>query len=462
MTAPVDRSAAYCVIGAGAAGLAAAKNLMEYGFEVDVIEREDGVGGNWYYGRKHSSVYDSIHLITSKRYIEYDDFPIPAEYPTYLGHRHARAYFDAYAKHYGLYPHIEFERSVEWVDRRDGSPQWIVTLDGGECRRYGGLVIANGHNWKPRLPSYPGHFNGLTLHSADYKKPDVFAGKRVLVVGGGTSGCDIAVESSQVAAATYLSIRRGCYYWPKYLFGLPTDMVYEKVLKLHMPRSLVRLFGGMFLRLNSAGSAERYGLPKPSHRLLEEHFVINSTLLYQLGHGEIIPRPDVAELTVDGVRFTDGSSADVDVIVYATGYHQTEFPFIDRRYLNWHGRTPHFHLNAFHPVHDNLFVIGYFQTSTGNWKLLDYQAQIMARYLRLIQTDPQRAAAFRKEKASPVTARELNNGIRFYDSERHWLQVEHAEYRALLRKLIRKLDVKPPQNAAAGARRDLPTESLAV
>lgn len=448
-----DRSGAYCVIGAGAAGLAAAKNLLEYGFDVDVLEREDGVGGNWRYGTAASSVYDSIHLITSKRYIEYDDFPIPADYPTYLGHRHAYAYFDAYARHFGLYEHIELGRGVQRVDRRDGSPHWDVTLADGEQRRYGGVVIANGHNWKPRYPEYPGTFDGEILHSADYKKPDVLRGKRVLVVGGGTSGCDIAVESSQVAAATFLSIRRGCYYWPKYLFGLPTDFVYEQVLRLRMPRPVVRFFGGMLLRLNSAGSAERYGLPKPAHKLLEEHFVINSTLLYQLGHGEIAPRPGIAELTGDGVRFTDGSTEKVDVIVYATGYHQAEFPFIDREHLNWRGETPQLHLNAFHPEHDNLAVIGYFQTSTGNWKLMDYQAQVLARYLHLRRVDPQRAAWFRRAKADPVTARDLGNGIRFYDSSRHWLQVEHTEYRRRLRRLIRKLDVAPPGRLPAPSRR---------
>ncbi|HET9871813.1 MAG TPA: NAD(P)-binding domain-containing protein [Propionibacteriaceae bacterium] len=441
----VDRSDTYCVLGAGAGGLTAAKNLLEFGIDVDVIEREDEVGGNWNYSSSSSSAYQSIHLITSKPYIEYLDYPIPAEFPTYLGHRHALQYLRSYAQHFGVYDRIEFGRTVEWVERLDGSPQWIVTLDGGERRRYAGLVIANGHNWCPRYPNFPGHFDGTVLHSADYKTPEIFAGKRVLVVGGGTSGADIAVESSQNAASTTLSIRRGCYYWPKYLFGLPTDVLYENILKLRLPRPVVRAFGSTFLRLNSAGSASGYGLPRPPHKLLEEHFVLNSTLLYALGHGEIGTKPNVEELCGDRVRFVDGTEETFDVIVYATGYRQTEFPFIDRSHLNWHGRIPELHLHMFHPEYDNLFLVGYFQTSTGNWQIMDHQSRLISRYIHLARTDPQRLAWLRKDKATPQFGAQLNGGIAFYDSDRHQLQVDHFSYRERLQKLVARLDVEPTE-----------------
>ncbi|MFG1792766.1 flavin-containing monooxygenase [Nocardia sp. NPDC049149] len=442
-----DRSDRYCVIGAGAAGLTAAKNLLEYGIAVDVIERASDVGGTWNPGCPTSAAYPSIHLITSKPFIRYTDFPIPDDYPTYLGQRHIMSYLRSYADHFGVREHIEFDSSVESVDRVDGGPEWIVrvrTADGVSERRYGGLVIANGHNWSPRQPELPGVFHGLTMHSADYKGQDVLRGKRVLVVGAGTSGCDIAVESCQSAAQTFLSVRRGNYIWPKYMFGIPTDAYYELVLKFHMPRPLVRAMGKPLLRLNSPGNPLRFGLPRPEHKLLEEHFVMNSTLLYHLGHGEIGVKPDIVELCGDRVRFADGSTEQIDVIVYATGYRQAEFPFIDRKHLNWSdGPIPELHLHAFHPEYDNLFVIGYVQISTGTWPIMDYQSQIMARYLHLLKTDPRRAARFRAAKANPVHGPELNGGIDFYRSERHWLQVEHVSYRKRLRKLAKQLAVAP-------------------
>ncbi|QIS02181.1 SidA/IucD/PvdA family monooxygenase [Nocardia brasiliensis] len=438
-----DRGDRYCVIGAGAAGLTAAKNLLEYRIPVDVVERASDVGGTWNPDCPTSGAYPSIHLITSKPYIRYTDFPIPAEYPTYLGQRHIMSYLRAYADHFGVREHIEFDSSVESVWRAADGTEWLIrvrTAAGVAVRRYRGVVIANGHNWAPRRPELPGTFDGLSMHAADYRGPDVLRGKRVLVIGAGTSGCDIAVESSQAAARTLLSVRRGNYIWPKYMFGMPTDAYYEFVLKFRMPRALVRAMGKPLLRLNSAGNPVRYGMPRPEHKLLEEHFVMNSTLLYQLGHGEIDVKPEAVELCGDHVRFADGSVEHIDAIVYATGYHQAEFPFIDRAYLNWStGPIPALHLHAFHPEFDNLFVIGYFQISTGTWPIMDYQAQIMARYLHLLDTDPQRAAGFRKEKANPVYGPKLNGGINYYGSERHWLQVEHVSYRRRLRKLARRL-----------------------
>ncbi|WP_125777420.1 flavin-containing monooxygenase [Antribacter gilvus] len=432
-----DRTGRYCVIGAGAAGLAAAKSLLEVGLDVDVIERERAIGGVWNPGSARSPAYRSLHLITSKRWIEFPDFPIPDRFPTFLGLYDAHEYLTSYARWSGVDERIELGRSVEGVTRADGT--WRVTLDGGETRRYGGLVIANGHNAEPFRPEFPGEFHGTTMHAADYFEPSIFDGRRVLVIGGGTSGADIAVESAGRAQATFLSVRRGCYYWPKYVLGMPVDDFYEGILRFRMPRSFVRMGARLILRASSAGNPQSYGLPKPPHRILDEHFVINSTLLYNLGHGRIGPRPGIASLDGDGVRFTDGTREEVDLIVCATGYQQTHIPFIDPVHLNWKDRIPQLHLHMFHPEHDNLFVIGLFQTGTGNWQIMHYQAQAMARYVHWMRHDPERVAAVRREKESPRFGRALSGGLRFYDSNRHLLQVDHVTLRGELRRLLRRL-----------------------
>src|ERR1700722_1491384 len=154
-----DRSDTYCVIGAGAAGITAAKNLMQMNVPVDVIEREDNVGGNWYYGKPNSSIYKSVHLISSKRFTQYSDFPIPDHLPTYLGHAQALEYLRSYAREFKVSDNIKFGRSVEKVEPVGGGKHWEVHLDGGEVRRYRGVVVANGHLWRPRTPTYPGEFN---------------------------------------------------------------------------------------------------------------------------------------------------------------------------------------------------------------------------------------------------------------------------------------------------------------
>ncbi|MCC8395438.1 NAD(P)-binding domain-containing protein [Paraburkholderia sp. MMS20-SJTR3] len=444
-----DFSSRYCIIGAGAAGITAAKSLAGQGLAFDIVEREDEVGGTWYYGCDSSAIYRSVHMISSKAFSEYTDFPMPADYPTYPRADQALAYLRSYATRFGLYEHIEFSRTVLDIEPVAGSAQWDVKLDGDEVRRYQGVLVCNGHLCKPRMPAYPGRFDGLQLHSAQYKTPDVLKGKRVLVVGAGNSGCDIAVEAVHHAQAVFHSTRRGYYYWPKFLFGLPADELAEWPLKLRTPLWLRRFAGECLLRLTTAGQPETYGLPKPDHRLFESHFIVNSTLLYHLGHGDLTPRPDVHELCGDRVRFSDGSEEQVDAIVYATGF-ELSFPFIDQTYLSWNKNFPQLYLNVFDAQHPNLFFIGLFQTSTGNWPLMDYQAQLVARYLRARDAAPRKAR--RIDKLIQGDRSDWNGGVRFTQTQRHSIEVEHFAYRAQLQRLIRRLPAAPADNGRVTAR----------
>jgi cation diffusion facilitator CzcD-associated flavoprotein CzcO len=429
----VDRSSAFCVIGAGSSGLAVAKNFSQLGIPFDCIEREDDVGGNWYYGKPASSVYQSTHLISSKRLTEYTDFPMPADWPHYPRHDQVWQYFRAYAQHFGLYEKIEFNRAIERVE--PSGTGWQVTLSGSETRQYRGVVIANGHNWDPKWPTYPGQFDGLVLHSCQYKTPEVLRGKRVLVVGAGNSGCDIAVESAQQAAATFHSSRRGYHYLPKFLNGKPADVCGERLLRWRLPTWLRRMIAARLVKM-AIGRPQDYGLPAPDHKLFETHPIINSQMLYYVGHGQIKAKPDVQELKHDRVRFVDGSDEPIDVIIYATGF-RISFPFIEREYLNWQGDRPKLFLNIFHPQRDDLFVCGLIQPDSGQWGLVDYQAQLIARYLVAIDRHPADANQLRQLKS---TAHEdLGSGIRYVESSRHLLEVEHFGYRERLKKMIAKL-----------------------
>lgn len=431
-----DYSARFCIIGAGAAGITTAKNFKAQGIAFDVLEREDDLGGNWYYGKNCSSIYRSVHMISSKEFSRYTDFPMPKDFPLYLRADQALTYLRSYAQAHDLYGHIQFGRSVLDLTPVPNSHLWDVTLNNGEVRRYKGVVVANGHLCKPHLPDYPGHFSGRQLHSSQYKTPEVFAGQRVLVVGAGNSGCDIAVEAVHHAHAVYHSTRRGYFYWPKFLFGIPADVWAEWPLKMRMPLWARRFFGQHILRLFSAGQPEQYGLPKPDHKLFESHFIINSTLFYHLGHGDITAKGDVLQLREGEVVFADGSVEAVDVIVYATGF-ELSFPFLDQQYLNWPKSRPNLALNVFDQQHPNLFFIGLFQTSTGNWPLMDYQAQLVARYLHAREVSPHKT----KHLETQLLQRRLDasGGIHFANTYRHCIEVEHFVYRRKLQQLINSL-----------------------
>jgi thioredoxin reductase len=429
------------VIGAGSSGLAAAKNLRDHGIAVDVVEREDDLGGNWNFGKPNSRVYESTHMISSKPFTQFPDFPMPDDAPDYLHHTQVLAYLRRYAEHFGLLETIEFETVVERCDPHpDGG--WEVLLQRAEgeleTRRYGDLVVANGHNWSPKVPAYPGQdtFEGELLHAADYKRADQLAGKRVVIVGAGNTGCDLAVEAAQRAEAAYHSTRRGYWYAPKYALGRPADQVSDLVFSLKLPTRLTQALFEATAKL-VVGSYERIGLPTPDHRFLETHPIVNQQLLYYVGHGAITPKPDIARFEGREVVFTDGSRVVADLVVFATGY-LIRFPFVDESLLNWQDGRPVLFRNVFHPDRDDLFVAGLIQPDSGQFCLVHWQTVAIARFLELRAHDPRAAAAFLARARDHLEDRS-DGGVRYVESTRHLVEVEHADYIADLDRDIREL-----------------------
>ena len=342
-----------------------------------MVERADDVGGNWYYGQPASSVYRSTHLISSKRLTEFTDFPMPDDYPEYPSHGQAWEYLRSYARHFRLYESIELNRSVEWIEPADGG--WRCACRRAKCGSTPEWSLPTATIGTRGFPNARAVLGPGPAFVRSTKRPTCLRGRRVLVVGAGNSGCDIAVESAQNAAATFHSLRRGYHYLPKFLFGKPTDQCGEKLLRWRLPLCLAAAVGRASVRI-ALGRPETYGLPAADHKLFETHPIINSQMLYYVGHGKIRVKPDVQELDGDRVRFVDGSEEAIDVIIYATGFRIT-IPFIDPVHLNWQDGRPDLFLNVFHPQYDNLFVAGLIQPDSGLWGLVDRQAQLIARFV---------------------------------------------------------------------------------
>ena len=422
----------YCVIGAGAAGLAAARHLAAAEIPFEVIEREGDVGGIWDASLPHSPVYQSAHLISSKPLTQFPDFPMPRDYPDYPDHAQALAYLRAYARTFGLYQRIHFGRTVERAERT-APGEWQVTIGDGTTRTYAGLIVAAGVHWVPAVPSVPGSFEGLTMHSCGYKSPEIFRGRRVLVVGAGNSGCDVAVEAGRHAERAFLSVRRGYHYIPKYALGRPIDQVGEMGHRLRLPLALRRRLNGLVLR-TVVGRPEDYGLPAPDHRLLESHPIVNSEILPAIRRGAVRPKPDLAELRGREAVFRDGSSELVDLVVFATGYRVT-FPFLGDEQLNSADGRPDFYLHLFHPTCDDLFILGNLQPDSGVWPLMDLQARAVAGFVDARARGRAGAERLRVMKLGPRP--DLGGGLRYVRSERHRYEVEHASYARRLREVIR-------------------------
>lgn len=431
----LDCRSRWCVIGAGPCGLTAAKNLLQGGFQVDVIEQQDDVGGNWYYGRPHSSVAASTHLISSKRLTEFTDFPMPKSFPPFPSQRQAWSYLRDYAEHFQLYPRISFHTTVLQAEPVAGGG-WLIQLSTGEQRHYRGLIVANGHHWDPLWAKLPGEFRGEQLHTHDYKTPDVLRGKRVLVIGAGNSGCDVAVEAAQQADFAAISLRRGYHFLPKFLLGSPVDSCGDFLHRWRFPLWLRRKLAAFYGKI-ALGPPEKYGLPKPDHQLFETHPIINSQLLYYVGHGKIAVRPAIANVQDTTIEFSDGRREAFDLLIHATGY-RVSFPFIEHELILTPQGQPRLFLNVFSPEHNDLFVVGLIQPNSGIWGLADWQSQLVTRYLQLKEEDKSPAWF---ERLRQQGHEDLSGGIRYIHSPRHALEVEYFSYRQRLQKLLAKMAV---------------------
>lgn len=438
----IDRGAAWAVVGAGPHGLSALKALLQAGIEADAFERETDLGGNWNFHGSNSRVYRSTHLISTKPFTQFPDFPMPDHYPDYPSHWQVHEYFRRYAEHFGLREHIAFDAEVVDVAPVPNSTRWQVTAKAGRTkvtREYAGVVIANGHNWSPKLPQYPGQedFVGEIMHSAQYKGPEPLAGKRVLVVGAGNTGCDIAVESAQHAEQTWHSTRRGYYYNPKYAFGRPSDQTADLLLALKLPLAVRRVLFGATLRL-TVGDFTRYGLRKPDHKFFETHPIVNQQLVYYVGHGDITPKPDISRFTRTAVEFTDGSVVDVDLVLFCTGYLAV-FPFLAAGTLPSNQDHPQLPRHMFVPDHPTLAISGLIQPDSGQWTIAHWQGTTIAKYARLREHDAAHADAF-FARVSASWGHRYSGGTEYKDSTRHYYEVAHQEYLKALEEDIAYLD----------------------
>jgi thioredoxin reductase len=421
-----------CIIGAGASGLAAAKTFRERGIPFDCLERENDIGGLWNANTPTGVVYDSTYLVSSRKHTGFDDYPLPDDYPIYPSHALALDYLRDYAKHFGIFDLIEFNTTVERVER-DGDG-WAVQVAGeSRPRYYRALVLANGHHNEPRMPDIPGTFSGEIMHSRDYRTMSQLTGKRVVVVGVGNSGCDIAVDATNVARSVHHSMRRGTYFAPKFLLGRATDGVQNFCEKIPMPRWLRnRLY--TFTHLLLVGRNSYYGLPTPEHWLLDTHPTVNTVLPQLVAHGRIDVKPQITEFSGSTVRFSDGSEVEADLVVFATGYKISN-PFIDDSgWFRADGRL-RFFLNVFHPRYDDLFTIGLIQANGSIWRVANDQAKLVASYLVACAQDPERARWFRGLK-SEADGDDLNET--YVASERHRLEFNYYAYRRTVARLLRR------------------------
>lgn len=415
-----------CLIGAGVSGLTAAKALRDARVDFVCFEASDDIGGNWYFDNPNgwSSAYRSLHIDISKPSISFHDYPIGDALPDYPHHSEILEYLRGYADAFGLRSVIRFNSRVDHVRRREQGG-WEVDV-AGEEEQFDYLVVANGHHWDPLFPepAFPGRFDGPQIHSHNYidpERPLDLAGSRVLVVGIGNSGADIASELSRrgVAERVFISTRSGAWVVPKYMLGRPSDQLSRT--RLHLPLTLQRRIAERFL-IALAGRPERLGLPSPNHRFLEAHPTVSSELSLRLGSGDLVAKPDVAALYDGRARFADGTEERIDAIIYATGYRVT-FPFFEPTLLSAPGNVLPLYKRIFKPGIDDLAFVGLAQAYPTVFPFAESQSKLIAEWLAGRWAPPKR------EEMEREIARDERRFLgRFQPKARHTMQHDTRLY----------------------------------
>jgi amino acid transporter len=419
----LDYTRRYCLVGAGPAGMVMARALMAEGVPFDWYEKQGDVGGIWDMENPESPMYSSAHFISSKYLSGFVGFPMPEDYPDYPSWSQIRDYVRSFAREYGLYDRVTLGVAVTSAEPLDGD-RWRVELSTGEVHEYDGLIAAPGVTWHPNLPDIAGaeDFGGELRHSVTFRDGAEFRGKRVLVVGAGNSGVDIACDAARNADQAFLSVRRGYRFVPKHLFGLPTDALLAGAVD---PPRGVSLSGDPSQLVDAlVGDLTRLGLPAPDHDLLESHPIMNTQVLHHLQHGDIVAKPDVVRLTEHGAVFADGSEETLDLVLLATGY-QYLLPFLDPSLLSWRRGHPDLYLNVFSRELDSFYVLGFVEFAGAAYTRFDEMAQMIVIDIRARETGRHRDELRELKRTDHP---DLSGGMSYLDSDRHAVYVEIETY----------------------------------
>ncbi|XP_008846479.1 dimethylaniline monooxygenase [N-oxide-forming] 5-like [Nannospalax galili] len=332
------------VIGAGVSGLGAIKSCLEEGLEPICFEKSSDIGGLWRYEETpesgHPGIYKSLICNTSKEMTAFSDYPIPDHYPNYMHNSKLMEYLRMYTRHFGLLKHIQFQTKVCSVRKRpdfSSSGQWDVVVEAdGKKKTYifDGVMVCSGYYNEKYMPlqDFEGieKFQGRYLHSWEYKHPESFVGKRVVVIGIGNSGADVAGEISRVAEQVFLSTRRGSWIWHRvWDNGNPLDTAlftrYNQVLQKFCPTFMINRWAEN--KLNARFNHANYGL-QAKHRYLSHQLTFGDDLPNYIITGKLLMKANVKEFTETSAIFEDGTEERIDVVIFATGY-TFSFPFLE-------------------------------------------------------------------------------------------------------------------------------------
>ncbi|MEA5506752.1 NAD(P)-binding domain-containing protein [Halotia wernerae UHCC 0503] len=357
-TLPSSKTCRVAIIGGGASGITSAKCLREDGHEPVIFESTDQIGGVWVYRKEVSSTFSTVHLQNSKYVSGFSDYPMPNHFSEFPHHSEVLEYLNNYVHHFKLRDCIRLNTRVNKVKRVGDF--WEVTTcspDGKSTEIFDAIAICCGIYHEPKIPNFPGQekFKGQIIHSKFYKEPSIFLGKKVVVLGNGPSGVDIAVVASYTADSVVWGFRKKRWMLPRYASGQPIDFNISRLNKL-MPSKLLSLILG--LKLYSVYLEHKKCNILPAFNVEKSVPIMNDNILNRVRIGAIKTKPGISGFEENRVLFEDGTSVEADIVVYATGF-QLNLPFLQDFLDDKNPEGLNFYKNVFHPELPQLAFIGF-------------------------------------------------------------------------------------------------------
>jgi cation diffusion facilitator CzcD-associated flavoprotein CzcO len=360
------------IVGAGPAGLAVGACLQRASLPCLILEQGEEVGTTW---RRH---YERLHLHTDKGHSALPFYPLPKDYPRYPSRIQVIHYLEAYAQHFQLAP--RFGQHVISACYDQGS--WEVRTQ-DTVYQASNLVVATGYNREPYLPDWDGQssFRGTCMHSSQYKNGEAFKNQKVLVVGFGNSGGEIAIDLWEHGAQPALAVRGPVNVIPRELFGIPILTI--SILQRNLPPRLADALNAPILGA-VVGDLARYGLRKFPGGPLTQIQRVSRIPLIDVGtiklikEGQVRVYPGIERFTEDGVAFTDGGQQQFDAVILATGYRPRVDAFLEGASAALDESGTPLSSGQAAPI-PGLYFCGYYVSPTGMLREIALEAQHISR-----------------------------------------------------------------------------------
>ncbi|CAG2102730.1 unnamed protein product [Medioppia subpectinata] len=442
------------IIGGGASGSMACKACLEEGFEPMVFEKNSYTGGLWRYHDENidgvASVAKSTIINSSKEMTAFSDFPPPKDFPNYMHNTKMVKYFDLYGESFRYEKYVKLRHDVIGLEPNgdyDSTGRWKLTArdhtNADKITEYvfDGVMICTGHHVQPQVTTFKDQhlYTGQIAHTHSYKRPDQYTDKKVVVVGIGNSGGDVAVELSSVSDKVYLSTRRGTWISNRVgPYGLPSDISFIRrhtnVLFKYLPYNILCTI--LESVANRRIDHEKYQL-KPKHRILSQNVFVNDALPNCILSGTVVVKGDINRFTAHGVIFA-GESKEIpcDVVLMATGY-KLKFPFISQDLIRTTNNKVELFKYVFPPdlKHPKtLAFISLVQPLGATLPIGEMQCRWFAQLMA-----GKRSLPTRQNMLADIAVKQ-HAMKRYYESERHTIQVDWLNF---MDELAQHVGVKP-------------------